>query len=80
MAPSAETSGDWHAGKVELHRGKGVGRGVAPVRLAELQATMDNDGRAPGVGGNGIGATCVGAPLIQIARGGEGEWGSWGLG
>ena len=28
MAPSAETSGDWHAGEVELHRGKGVGRGV----------------------------------------------------
>ena len=22
-APSAETSGDWHAGEVELHRGKG---------------------------------------------------------
>ena len=42
---------------------------MAPVRLAELQATMDNDGRAPGVGGNGIGATCVGAPPIQIARG-----------
>ena len=26
MALSAETSGDWHAGEVELHCSKGVGR------------------------------------------------------
>ena len=28
---------------------------MAPVGLAELQAAVDGDGRAQGVGGNGIG-------------------------
>ena len=33
---------------------------MAPVRFAELQATVDSDWRASGVGGNGIGPIPMG--------------------
>ena len=46
---------------------------MAPVRFAELQATVDSDWRASGVGGNGIG------PIpIQIDGEREGDRGGSG--
>ena len=46
---------------------------MAPVRFAELQATVDSDWRASGGGGNGIG------PIpIQIDGEGEGDRGGVG--